>query len=222
MSSARSSDADGGTVALARNAAIRSDRGVLFLSPVCLVALSGRGGPALAIRKTNSFPDQTMRSRILILRRVAAVLATTAAMTLALAPAAAMSQGSGGSSFRVLIDGAVAGSATAAANLPTQAVVMTQDSNPNLPAAQVAASGQGSVILTTADPALIAAIQAWMKADNSGFKDTVQRKTVEIDRVMGSGPTTRYRLSDAWPSKLDTATGNTAITIVYQRLALIP
>jgi hypothetical protein len=137
-------------------------------------------------------------------------------------------------SYRVLINGAAAGTATAVTNLPTDtAAAVTnpptdtaatqQDSDATTPSKPVLASGQGSVVVTTADPALIAAIQAWMKADNSGFKDTVQRKTVEIDRLMGMGSTTRFELSDAWPSRIDASSGSSSmITIVYERLVLIP
>jgi hypothetical protein len=77
-------------------------------------------------------------------------------------------------------------------------------------------------VILTADPVLIAAIQSWMKADNSGLKDTVQRKTVEIDRIVDSNTAARYRLTDAWPSRIDGASGASAITIVYQQLAPIP
>ncbi|HEY5085801.1 MAG TPA: hypothetical protein VII66_00450 [Gemmatimonadaceae bacterium] len=68
----------------------------------------------------------------------------------------------------------------------------------------------------------MSAIQAWMNADNSGYKNTVQRRTVEIDRLMGTSPIARYRLSDAWPSRIDPAGTTSAITIVYQQLEAIP
>jgi hypothetical protein len=144
-------------------------------------------------------------------------LAVTA-LIVSVTPARARAQASAGA-YSVLINGAPAGSASAVANLPTDAVVLHQDSTSALPSKQVSSSEQTSVVLTTMDPALVSAIQTWMKADNSGFKDTVQRKTVEIDRTAGSGPNNRYQLQDAWPSKLESADGTTTITIVYQRLA---
>jgi len=152
--------------------------------------------------------------------RLAAIVAVAAAF--AIVPTSASAQDTTSATFRVSINGVLAGTATSAANLTTDRVVLHQDSNPALPSRQVASNEQGSVILTTADPALIAAIQAWIKADNSGFKDTVQRKTVEIDRVAGTNVVTRYRLVDAWPSRIDAAGDASAITIVYQQLAPIP
>ena len=118
--------------------------------------------------------------------------------------------------FRVLIDGTAIGSATAAANLPTDAVVLHQSADTTLPRTQVAAGQQSSVILTTTDPILVGAMRTWMSANNSGSKNTVQPKTVEIDRIDGA-TTTRYRLLNAWPSKLEPG-ATTAITIVYQQL----
>ena len=59
---------------------------------------------------------------------------------------------------------------------------------------------------------------AWMAANNSGSKDTVQPKTVEIDRMSGTAPATRYRLKGAWPTKLDSVGNESVITIVYQTL----
>jgi len=106
-------------------------------------------------------------------------------------------------------------------NIPGNAVVLHQDSNPNLPSSQVVSADQGTVMLTTNDPALVSAIQAWMKADNAGYKDTVQRKTVEVDRI-GGGANSRTRLSGAWPTKITAATTGNTITIVYQQLAPIP
>jgi hypothetical protein len=143
------------------------------------------------------------------------------AIVFASVPSISPAQGTQTESFRVLIDGAAAGTATSVTNLPADPVVVRQDSNPSLPPKQVISGGQGSVVLTTADPALVAAIQAWMKADNTGFKDTVQHKTVEIDRLLGNGSATRYRLSDAWPSKVEGPSGSTMITLVFQRLEII-
>lgn len=144
-----------------------------------------------------------------------------AAIASASVPSLANSQGFQQSTFQVLINGTPAGTASAATNLPTDALVMQQDSTTNLPRTQVESSQQGNVVLTSSDPALISAIQSWMKADNSGYKDTVQRKTVEIDRLVGSGTTTRYRLSGAWPTRIDAGAGSSAITMVYQRLGIV-
>ncbi len=160
-----------------------------------------------------------MRSALGTSKSMAVALA---AVVFAIVPPFVSAQGTQAESFRVLINAAVVGTATSAANLPTDAVVIQQDSNPNLPRRQVISGQQGSVILTSEDPALISAFQAWIKADNSGYKDTVQRKTVEIDRLVGTGGTSRYRLSDAWPSRIDAAGGTSTITIVYQRLDMIP
>lgn len=160
-----------------------------------------------------------MSTRVLNMR-FAAVAVISA--TLAVAPARAPAQDTTSATIRVLIDGTLAGSASAAENLPITGAVLHQDANPNLPSKQVVSSGQGSVVLVTGDAGLVSTIQAWMKADNSGYKDTVQRKTVEIDRVMATGPSTRFQLSGAWPSKIEAGPGGTMITIVYQTLAPIP
>ncbi len=160
-----------------------------------------------------------MPTRLLNMRFAAIAIISA---TIATAPAGATAQDTTSATLRVLIDGTPAGIATAAENLPTAGVVLRQDANPNVPSKQVVASGQGNAILVTADAGLVATMQAWMKADNSGYKDTVQRKTVEIDRMTAAGPGTRYQLSGAWPTKIDTGTGGTMITIVYQSLAPIP
>jgi hypothetical protein len=149
-------------------------------------------------------------------------LVLTAAVAFATVPIGASAQDTTSATYRVLIDGVAIGTATAAANLTSDRVVLHQNADPTLPSRQVASGSQSSVILTTADPVLIAAIQSWMKADNSGLKDTVQRKTVEIDRIVDSNTAARYRLTDAWPSRIDGASGASAITIVYQQLAPIP
>jgi hypothetical protein len=159
-------------------------------------------------------PIQTAALRALNMRLAAA------AMLVALAIVPIQAQQPAPATFRVLIDGVAAGSAMAVANLPADTTMLRQSSNPNLPSTQASAGQQASVIITTSDPALVSAIRAWVNADNSGYKDTVQRKTVELDRLGGTGPA-RYQLSDAWPSRIDTGTP-TAITIVYQRLTIIP
>jgi len=146
---------------------------------------------------------------------------TFLAMAFTIAPLRAPAQDTTSSDYRVLIDGTPAGTATAVVNIPGNAVVLHQDSNPNLPSSQVVSADQGTVMLTTNDPALVSAIQAWMKADNAGYKDTVQRKTVEVDRI-GGGANSRTRLSGAWPTKMTAATTGNTITIVYQQLAPIP
>lgn len=152
--------------------------------------------------------------------RIAAILVV--ATTLAHLPARASAQDATVTTFRVMIDGTPAGFATTAANLPTEGVVLRQSTNPNLPSTQVASAGQGNVILTTTDPALISTMQAWIKADNSGEKNTVQRKTVEIDRVTPMKPIARYGLLDAWPTKVDATDGTTVITLVFERLEPMP
>jgi hypothetical protein len=134
------------------------------------------------------------------------------------APVRAPAQGMTQSIYRVIIDGTPAGSAATVANLPTDRVAMTQDSNPNLPSKQIASNEQSSVTIMTADPNLVSAIQAWIAADNSGSKNTVQRKTVEIDRAPGTSPAARYLLKGAWPTKLDSVGSESVITIVYQTL----
>ncbi len=144
------------------------------------------------------------------------------AIAFAIVPPLVSAQGTQPETYRVLIDGTLAGTASSASNLPTDTVVMRQDSNPAISRRQVASAEQGKLILTSADPALIAAINAWIKADNSGAKNTVQRKAVEIDRSSGTGGMRRYQLSDAWPASIQAANGSSMITIVYQRLAIIP
>lgn len=151
--------------------------------------------------------------------RLAAIAMLAAAFTIA--PLRAQAQDTTSSDYRVSIDGTPAGTATAVVNLPGNAVVLHQDSTPNLPSTQIASADQGTVMLTTADPALISAIQTWMKADNSGYKDTVQRKTVEFDRI-GGGPNSRTRLTGAWPTKITAASTGSTITMVYQQLAPVP
>ncbi|HXF23120.1 MAG TPA: hypothetical protein VN602_01285 [Gemmatimonadaceae bacterium] len=151
--------------------------------------------------------------------RIAAIAVLAAAFMIA--PLCASAQDTTSTDYRVSIDGTPAGTATAVVNLPGNAVVLHQDSTPNLPSKQVVSADQGTIMMTTTDPALVSAIRAWMKADNSGYKDTVQRKTVEIDRI-GGGTNSRTRLSGAWPTKVTAATTGNTITIVYQQLAPVP
>ena len=136
-------------------------------------------------------------------------------------PSPAHSQSTQQTTFQVLVNGTPIGTASAAANLSAAAVVIQQDSTTGLPRNQVESSQQGNVVLTSADPALVAAIQSWMKTDNSAPQNAVQRKTVEIDRLVGTGATTRYRLSGAWPTTLDGTSGHYTITMVYQRLEIV-
>lgn len=159
-----------------------------------------------------------MNARNLNVRLAAIAMLATA---FSIVTPVASAQDSTSADYRVLIDGTPAGSANAVVNLPGSAVVMHQDSNPNLPSKQVAAADQGTIMLTSEDPALVSAFQAWMKADNTGYKDTVQRKTVEIDR-MGGNANSRMRLTGAWPSKVSSTSTGTMITIVYQVLAPVP
>lgn len=159
-----------------------------------------------------------MSPRTLNMRLAAITMLATA---LTIIPLHAPAQDTTSSDYRVSIAGTVAGTATAVVNLPGNAVVLHQDSTPNLPSRQIASADQGSIMLTTTDPALVSAIEAWMKADNSGYKDTVQRKTVEIERI-GGGANSRTRLTGAWPTKVTAATTGNTITIVYQQLAPIP
>ena len=144
-----------------------------------------------------------------------------AAIVFVSVPSPARSQGTQQTTFQVLINGTPVGTASAATNLPADAVVIQQNSTSSIPRNQVESSQQANVVLTSADPALVSAVQSWMKTDNSGSKNTVQRKTVEIDRLVGSGATTRYRLSGAWPTRIDGSPGDNTITMVYQRLAIV-
>lgn len=144
-------------------------------------------------------------------------LATAIAAILVIAPLSASAQMMRGS-YRVLVDGMPAGMASTVANLPTSHVVASQDSNPNIASKQVESNTQEQITLMTSDSALVSAMQGWMAADNSGTKNTVQRKTVEIDRASGNGPGSRYVLKGAWPTKIDSVGAETIITIVYQRL----
>ncbi|MEO8945680.1 MAG: hypothetical protein ABI338_04210 [Gemmatimonadaceae bacterium] len=144
-------------------------------------------------------------------------LASAIAAILVIAPISASAQMMPGN-YRVLVDGMPAGMASTVANLPTSRVVVTQDSNPNIASRQVESNTQEQVTLMTSDSTLVSAMQGWMAADNSGTKNTVQRKTVEIDRASGTGPGSHYVLKGAWPTKIESVGAQTVITIVYQRL----
>lgn len=155
--------------------------------------------------------------RLPITHRTLLAIALSAA-TFAIVPIVASAQGA---NYSVLINGDAAGTATGVANLPADTVIMRQRVDPNMPGEQTMSGRQGNVVVTTADPALIAVVQAWMKADNSGFKDTVQRKSVEIDRVVEGAPTVRFQLTNAWPSWIDSATDSSTVTLVYEKLTII-
>lgn len=150
--------------------------------------------------------------------RVAAVALAAASLTFSASLARA--QDLIPANLTVSIDGKATGFATAAANLPSGGTLLHQNSDSTLPSAQVVSAGQGNVLLLTSDANLVSAMQAWMQADNSGDKDTVQRKTVRIDRTLSGSPNSSYRLTGAWPTKIESgANGGTLITIVFQSLA---
>lgn len=142
--------------------------------------------------------------------------ATAVALTLAgpSVPAALAQPSVGPTVYHVRIDGNDAGVATHAENLPETAALEPRTPT-HVPARRVAAPVQASVILTTADSTLVHAIRAWMGVNNSGDKDTVQPKTVEITDVLPTGNPVRYVLHGAFPSRIDTGSGGTAVTIVY-------
>lgn len=152
---------------------------------------------------------------------IALAAVALAAIAFVSVPSQAHSQGTQPTTFQVLINGTPVGTASAATNLPSDAAAIQQDSTTGVPRHQLESSQQGNVVLTSADPALISAIQSWVKVDNSGSKNTVQRKTVEIDRLVGGGPSTRYRLSGAWPTRIDGTSGDITITMVYERLEIV-
>ncbi len=189
--------------------------------PPCIQAcgrdfpVSGAAVQRLPLETETLFRRNAVFKHVPNIRLMAAVLATAALTAL---PAGASAQGTTQSSFQVKIDGTTAGSAATVTNLPTNRVTVTQDSNPTLPSRQIESSQQGSVTLMTSDPALVSAIQSWIATDNSGSKNTVQRKNVEIDHTAASGPVIRYLLKSAWPSKLDSIGSTSVITIVYQTL----
>ncbi len=121
------------------------------------------------------------------------------------------------SEYRVIVDSVAVGTATGVANLPVEHTHLSQSTDPTVPARQTVAGHQESVVVTTRDPALTTLMRAWMGANNSGTKNTVQPKTVEIDHVVPSGGPFRYILHDAWPSSVDAG----VITIVYQRMEVL-
>ena len=92
--------------------------------------------------------------------RLAAIAVLATAFTIA--PPCASAQDTTSTDYRVSIDGTPAGTATAVVNLPGNAVVLHQDSTPTLPSKQIVSADQGTIMLTTTDPALVSAIQAWI------------------------------------------------------------
>lgn len=125
--------------------------------------------------------------------------------------------------YQVLIDGVRVGSATAAANLPVQGVPTMQRTDTTAPPHQAAAGTQTSVVISTNDAALLTVLHGWVAANNSGTKNTVQPKLVEIDQVLPTGGPLRYVLHDAWPSRFDAPgpDGTVMVTFVYQRAEVL-
>lgn len=123
--------------------------------------------------------------------------------------------------YQVLLDSVAVGSATSVANLPVQGVPATTSTATTVPPRQAHAGTQTSVVLTTSDLALVTVMRGWMASNNSGTKNTVQPKTVEIDQIVPTGGPIRYVLHDAWPSHFDSAGGSTTITIVYGRAEVL-
>ncbi|MDQ2890115.1 MAG: phage tail protein [Gemmatimonadota bacterium] len=155
------------------------------------------------------------------LKRATSIGFVLAFASIAIAPAPIIAQ-TADLTFPVRVDGTPAGAATIAANLPTDAVVLRQKIYPALPSKQVESEQQANIVLTTTDAALISTMTAWLNANNSGAKNTVQRKSVEIDRVEPSKPTLRFELKGAWPTKIETSGAATLITVVYQSLEPVP
>lgn len=125
--------------------------------------------------------------------------------------------------YEVFIDSVHVGNATAVANLPVQGVPATA-STPGMVAPHQAAAGtQTSVVVATKDPMLLALLHGWVGANNSGTKNTVQPKTVEIDQIIPTGGPLRYVLHDAWPSRFDAPgpDGTVMVTIVYGRAEIV-
>lgn len=162
-------------------------------------------------------PRRRARSTALVATALAALLclSTTAAHAQNPAPAPTPTP-----AYRVLVDSVAVGSASAVANLPVEHATQPLHPDSALPGRQTAAARQASVVLTTTDPALLAVLRAWMGANNSGSKDTVQPKVVEIDQIGGTGGPFRYVLHDAWPSRIDPGAPS-VVTIVYQRAEVL-
>lgn len=125
--------------------------------------------------------------------------------------------------YQVFVDSVHVGNAATVTNLPVQGVPATPSTPEVVASHQAAAGTQTSVVLTTRDPMLLALLRGWMGANNSGTKNTVQPKTVEIDQVIPTGGPLRYVLHDAWPSHIDApgADGTSAVTIVYGRAEIL-
>lgn len=123
--------------------------------------------------------------------------------------------------YQVLVDSVAVGSATSVTNLPVQGVPSTESTPTTAPPHRAAAGTQTSVVLTTSNMGLTTIMRGWMGMNNSGTKNTVQPKTVEIDQIVPTGGPIRYVLHDAWPSHIDSAAGSTAITIVYGRAEIL-
>jgi hypothetical protein len=121
-----------------------------------------------------------------------------------------------------MIDSVNVGTATSVANLPVPHVTTPTNPDSNPPGHQANAGTQTSVVMTTSDLALVTVLRGWMGSNNSGKKDTVKPKLVEIDQVAGdNGGPFRYVLHDAWPSHIDMSGGSTVVTIVYQRAEVL-
>lgn len=123
--------------------------------------------------------------------------------------------------YQVLVDSVSVGSATAVANLPVPGVPSTTPTETTVPPKQAHAATQTSIALTSSDLGLVTVMRGWMAANNSGTKNTVQPKTVEVDQIVPTGGPIRYVLHDAWPSHIDSASGSTTITIVYGRAEVL-
>lgn len=125
--------------------------------------------------------------------------------------------------YQVFIDSVHVGNATAVANLPVQGVPAVP-STPGVAAPHQAAAGtQTSVVVATKDPTLLALLHGWVGINNSGTKNTVQPKEVEIDQIIPTGGPIRYVLHGAWPSRFDAPgpDGTIMVTIVYQRAEIL-
>jgi len=123
--------------------------------------------------------------------------------------------------YQVLVDSVAVGSATSVTNLPVQGVPATTATETTVPPHQAHAATQTSIVLTTSDLGLVTVLRGWMAANNSGTKNTVQPKTVEVDQIVPTGGPVRYVLHDAWPSHIDSANGSTVVTIVYGRAEVL-
>ena len=125
--------------------------------------------------------------------------------------------------YQVLVDSVRVGTATAVANLPVQGVPTMHRTDTSVPPRQAAAGTQTSVVVSTADAGLLTILHGWVAANNSGTKNTVQPKLVEIDQIVPTGGPIRYVLHDAWPSRFDAPgpDGTVMVTIVYQRAEVL-